>query len=100
MIERILALDSLVNVLTVQERINLQKQRQLPVGWFYFSQYTEMIKILTCLILRYGWYPPKRKYDDAKMEVWLNPNTGDWQPIETYQHQIINEVINQIPVKK
>ncbi|NIJ45027.1 hypothetical protein FHR24_001466 [Wenyingzhuangia heitensis] len=98
MIERILALDSLVNVLTLKERMWLQSQRCLK--GFLLIEAPSMVIVLKSFVVKYDWQPPERKYNEDRAEIWLNQTTKEWQPIEMYKHKIINEVINQIPVKK
>jgi len=100
MIKRILALNSLVNVLTLTERMCLQKQRNISHEDFYCQKHTYTINVLITLILRCHWYPPERKYNIDYKEVWFKPGTKQWQSIETYNHPIIQETIHQIPIKK
>lgn len=96
MIERMLALDSLVNVLSLSERIGLQKSRITTLENHYKP--TELGRMMFSLICIHNWHPPQRKYDEDRIEIWLNPITNEWEPISTYKDPIINEIINQIPV--
>ncbi|NJB83651.1 hypothetical protein [Wenyingzhuangia aestuarii] len=97
MIERILALDSLVNLLSFDERIWLQRQRLIPQG-IYYGEPPETIEDLCNLILKYKWVTPKIKYNQDRCKVFLHPKTGNWEPIETYKHPILQEAINLISI--
>lgn len=100
MIEKILALNSLVNVLTLKERIWLQKQRIFQWSGFLFMEAPTMVIVLKSLIHKHNWVPPKRKYNTALDEVFYNEKSKEWDPIDTYNHPIIQETINQIPIKE
>lgn len=90
MIEKVLALDSLVGFLSLKERIWLQLERRDV--YVLTRRSINRSLILKELILKHRWEPPKRKYNDSRQEVWLNTKTGNWEPIEKYHHPILTEL--------
>lgn len=85
---KILALDGLVGILNPYERAWTHKKRFND----HLDSPPEKVRELYRLIKYFDWNPPKTKYNDSRELTWLNMRTMQWENIETYNHEIINEI--------
>jgi len=84
--KNLLSLDGITKFLTQGERIiAIKKMLEQPM------ELTEKMHKALEVIDHFQWQPPETVIKQDRLLYFFNKDTEKWQPIEQYQHPIINE---------
>lgn len=83
----LLSLDSISKFLTQGERCVAIKMMLNQEG-----DHTEKMGTALRVINQHKWEPPKTVIKQDRLTYFYNEDTESWQPIEKYNHPIINEI--------
>ncbi len=96
LLRSVLALDSISPFLEFYHRMEIHKiiLEQIRYGTkIDINNFSPMMQKVMNLIKQHNWERPERKYNEGRLNLlYYDEYLEQWQPIENYKHEIINDL--------